>query len=323
MTRNLFSAWGFALGASLSFAIMFALPRISGAELGWAQIIFFRYCGGFLVILAVATAQGRLCQSLRSRYWFVHAPRAVFGVGTVGCIVVATQYLPYADTMAVSFSKGGFVLLLSMVLLGECVGAIRFAALMMSFCGAIVVLSAQHSGVTLAFLSGAGGIALLGAVFMAAEVVLLKLATIKDGVLPMLLWVNGVGMVLSGALAFATWQPLEMQGTGWVLLMGPVAVFGQMLNYFSHKRADASFLAPLGYATIVYSVIIGWLVFGESLTWITMAGILLILAGGVLSARTPLDTLGESQRSWLRPIRGKSQGRQVVQQGPDAGDTHR
>lgn len=283
-------AWAFVLGASLCFAVMFSMPRASGLEIDWAQVAFLRYCGGFVVIVS-AILTGGSANMIHLTYWYVHIPRALFGVGTVGCVVYAAQHLPYADTVAVSFSKGGFVLLFSALLIREAVGWIRLLALVLSFSGALIILAGQHGGLTWSFLSGAGGVAALGTVFMAGEVVLLKIAAMRDNVLSMLFWVNGVGMVISGVLAAPLWQPLESWTALIIAAMGPIALLGQAFNFFGHQRADASFLAPLGYMTVVYSILIGWLVFEEALDTSSLVGIGLVLAGGLFSARTPMNTI--------------------------------
>lgn len=290
MRKQIAIAWGFVLGASLCFAVMFSMPKASGLELDWTQVAFLRYFGGF-VFMALALAMRGGLNRIRLTYWYIHIPRALFGVGTVGCIVYAAQQMPYADTVAVSFSKGGFVLVFSALFIGESVGWVRLSALVTSFSGAVVILAGQHGGLTWSFLSGAGGVAILGAVFMAGEVVLLKLAAMRDNVLSMLFWVNGAGMLISGLLAVPNWQPFGSGSILFILAMGPIALLGQAFNYFGHKLADASFLAPLGYATVAYSVLIGWLVFGEVLDVSSVLGIGLVLAGGIVSARTPLDTI--------------------------------
>ncbi len=291
MKSPLLIAWACVLSASLCFAVLFAMPRFANADLSWAQIAFVRYLGGFVCVTFYGLISGRWRRQVTRNYWHIHVPRALFGIGTVGCIVYATRSLAYSDAIAVGFSKGGFVLLFSALLLREAVGAVRCVGLCLSFAGALVILSNEQGGLSMDIFSGAGGIALLGAIFMAGEVVLLKMATLKDNALGMLAWVNGTGMIVALCLSL----PDGMPDMNWsllpVILMGPIAVFGQMLNYFGHRQADASFLAPLGYTTIVYSIVIGWVAFSESLSFVGAVGAFLVIAGGAISARTPLNTL--------------------------------
>ena len=66
-----------------------------------------------------------------------------------------------------------------------------------------------------------------------------------------------------------------------------VAVFGISAHWFfvlAYRQAPASLIAPVNYVHLVWAVILGWLIFGQIPTWITLGGISLILVSGVAVA---------------------------------------
>jgi len=62
-------------------------------------------------------------------------------------------------------------------------------------------------------------------------------------------------------------------------LLGGVA---QIMVTSSYRYGTVSMLAPFDYSSMIFAVIIGWLVFDEVPTSMILAGSVLVIAGGVL-----------------------------------------
>ncbi|RED53376.1 DMT family transporter [Aestuariispira insulae] len=300
MNGEVLAAAGSVLLACFFFSLMFFLPKIAGADLGWQQVAFIRFASAFICIclfIAVRHKPSQWPGVVASRQPLKHVIRACFGVGAVGCIVYAAGHMHFADVMTISFTKGGFLLLFSAIFLKEAVGLKRCLAIALSFLGAICVIFAQGQSISPAIFTGPAGIALMAAAFIAAEITYLKQASSGDRLMPMLFIVNGTGTALSALLCLLSDQ--GMPWTGWVpllLLMGPLAFVGQSLNFLAHCKADATFLAPFAYVTILYSAVLGWIFFGEALTVWGFIGAGFLVASGLVVTRTPANTIVGAQR---------------------------
>ena len=102
----------------------------------------------------------------------------------------------------------------------------------------------------------------------------------------MLFMGNIMGAVLVSPLALPHW--VWPEAWQWLCLAGTglVAIMGQRLTLVAMTTADANFVAPLLYATMVFSGLYGVLVFGEVPGWGLYIGMALIVVSGVMLARS-------------------------------------
>jgi len=57
----------------------------------------------------------------------------------------------------------------------------------------------------------------------------------------------------------------------------------QLLIILAYQHATASQIAPFNYSVVIFSGLIGWAVWHNTLGWISGVGILLVCVGGILS----------------------------------------
>ena len=62
-----------------------------------------------------------------------------------------------------------------------------------------------------------------------------------------------------------------------------------LLLSWAYARAEASYLAATEYTSFLWAMLLGWLVFAETVSPFTLAGAALIVAGCILAARRPED----------------------------------
>jgi drug/metabolite transporter (DMT)-like permease len=73
-----------------------------------------------------------------------------------------------------------------------------------------------------------------------------------------------------------------------LLLLGiaVAATLGQFALTRGLSLAPASRMGVFGYSAVVFGAAYGWLLWGEQLSWTTVAGTLLIAAAGLLATRS-------------------------------------
>jgi len=74
-----------------------------------------------------------------------------------------------------------------------------------------------------------------------------------------------------------------------ILLASMLSTASLLLLSWAYARAEASYLAATEYTSFLWAMLLGWLVFGESVSPFTLAGAALIVGGCFLAARSPAD----------------------------------
>jgi len=94
---------------------------------------------------------------------------------------------------------------------------------------------------------------------------------------------NAMGAVISSIIAFSVFTRPETVGH-WLALVGigAMMVCVQILNLQANRRADASFVAPFFYLTLVWAALFDLLVFDVWPDAISIMGASIIVAGGLL-----------------------------------------
>lgn len=132
--------------------------------------------------------------------------------------------------------------------------------------------------------------ALLGAVAAGVTAVLSKVGV---GNIPSNLAVlirTGVVIVIAAAIVFARGEHAalkDVKGTAWVALVLSGAATGiSWLAYFKALQlAPASSVAPIDKLSLGVTIVLAVVFLGEALTWKTVAGVSLMIAGAILATR--------------------------------------
>ncbi|MDE0725458.1 MAG: DMT family transporter [Alphaproteobacteria bacterium] len=270
--------------ASFLFATMNALAKYvlitpAGAVIGALQVTFCRYLSGTLFLLPVLFWDKVVP---RTRHPGKYALRAGFGASSVVLMILAFQFIPLANATAIGFSSPIFTMMLTVLFLGERAGWRRWLAALIGFTGVIAIAGPDGN-----ILNTGSLIAVAAALCMGAEMAALKwVARLGDRPIVMLFMGNILGAILVAAFALPQWtwpepwQWFPLAGTGLV------AIVGQRLTLTAMRSADANVIAPLLYATMIFSGLYGVLLFGEVPGWGLYVGMGLIISSGVMLARS-------------------------------------
>ncbi len=269
------------LAASALVAGTSLLAKALGTEaLGPAlhpfQITAGRYIFALIALLmATAIIRPRFTKpALR-----LHFGRAAAGSFGVTCMFAASALIPLADATAISMLNPIIAMVLAIPLLKETVGPRRWVAAVLSIIGALLLIRPGFSSFQPAAL-----IALLGAVILAFEIIMVKLLSGREGTIQILLFSNGFGTLFTGSIALFIWvAPTPAQ---WLALVGIglLMVAAQVLFLFAIRRGDASFVAPLFYATLVFAALYDFAIFHVRPSAISLAGAGIIMLGAVIIA---------------------------------------
>lgn len=265
-----------ALVAGTSLLAKMLGTDVLGPALNPLQITAGRYIFA-LIALVITTAIIRpkfTRPALR-----LHVGRAFAGSFGVTCMFAAATLIPLADATAISMLNPIIAMVLAIPLLGESVGPRRWAAAALSVVGALLLIRPGADSFQPAAL-----IALLAALVLAVEIIIVKLLSRREGTVQILLFSNGFGTILAGSAALFVWiWPTPMQWLGLVGI-GLLMVSAQSLFLVAIRRGDASFVAPLFYATLIFAAVYDFVIFNVIPSALSNTGAGIIILGALLMA---------------------------------------
>lgn len=204
--------------------------------------------------------------------------RGMLEAGIAAAFITALGMMPLADITAILMLAPLIITALSMVLFGEKVGWRRWSAVVVGFCGMLLVV--QPGG---AIPLSALALALLSVVGVAfRDIVTRRIPAEIPSVIVAV--TSTLGTLVGGGLLSGVgpgWQPATLE---MVLLMGSAAAFVILGNYAmieACRDVELSVVSPFRYAVMLWAVLLGIMVFGEWPTPIALAGIALIGASGL------------------------------------------
>lgn len=247
-----------------------------GPALHPLQISQGRYVFAFIALSMVAAI---VRPKLGMPHWRLHIVRTAFGWAGVTLMFASVAFIPLADATAISFLNPVFGMMLAIPLLGERVGPIRWSAAVIALVGALVLLRPTPDSFQIAALLPLGAAICLG-----FELIFIKKLTGRENPFQVLLANNFVGVIISTVAVIPFWITPTLAQWGILALIGVFMAVAQTCFVNAMARADASFVAPFSYATLIFATLydlIFYDVFPDAITWLG-AGI--TIAGAVLLA---------------------------------------
>lgn len=271
------AAIGIRVVATLLLTTMFAIAKVAQSYgVNVIEIVFYRQAIAILPVLALVIPSVGLA-SLKTRRPWVHASRTA--VGTTGMILnfITISLLPLAETQALWFTTPLFATILSAIILRETVGVHRWSAVALGFIGVLIVVQPQTGH--LPVVGATTG--LTSALLTAFVTILLRQLGRTEPALTTVFW-----FFTMSAIPLAVVMPWFAQShppVVWILLaaMGIVGGLGQVALTLSLQYAPVSTVAPVDYASLIWSTLFGIWLFAEVPTAWTWIGAPIIVASGL------------------------------------------
>jgi drug/metabolite transporter (DMT)-like permease len=199
-----------------------------------------------------------------------HALRTACGYAGFLAFVYATARMPLADVMALGFTQPLWAALIARFAFGESLGAVRVAALLAGFGGAMLVLK---PGLDLPWPAIA---ALSNAVLTSIAMMTVKRLSTTEPPERIALMFLLVGTVLSVPAAAITWETPSLQVMPWLVAIGGLAWLGQIGLSRGYGLGRFSAMAAMDFTRLPFALAIGWLVFAEAPDALAVLGMGLI-----------------------------------------------
>ena len=291
---------GLKLASVALFACMAAIIKFACKEYPVGEVVFFRSFFALPALIGWLMWLHALPGALHTSRPLGHLGRGVISALGMVSGFSALSLLPLPDATAFGFATPLFVVVFAAVVLSEPVRLYRWSAVAIGFAGVVVMLSDHLSltGTTNRAETTGAAIALCGAVFSASATIQTRRLTQTEGTGAIVFYLTAFTTVLGLSSLFLAdmrvygvgtepiftiqrWVAPTLSEAALLVAMGTLGGVGQIMMTQSYRYADASVLAAFDYTSILWAMLIGFLVFNDRPTAAVLGGATIVIAAGI------------------------------------------
>ena len=290
------------LAAMASFIANDALVKYTSQTLPSAQLIFLRGAMACVVVLAAAQAMGLMPQirTVTQRWVLV---RAAADTSATMLYLTALFHMPIGNATAINLAGPLFVTVFAACFLGERVRASRWTAIGLGFLGVLLVIQPKASG-----FNGYALLCLAATVFHATRDLLTRRIPADVPVIMVTLATAMVVTLVSGLVSLGQgWSDFGWRETLCLALASVLLSLGYYLLVYAMRQGEISLVTPFRYSTLLFAVLIGFVVWGDLPNPLAWCGIALLIGSGLFilqreAARVRKEDLIAAERT-TKPAR--------------------
>ncbi len=284
-----------ALGITLmlvgiaGFSVMDAIIKWLTADYSVTQIVALRSWFG-LPLLCLFALHGGGLKSLKTSRPLVHVGRYLLVLALSFSFFWALSQMKLVDAIAITFAAPVFITALSVPLLKESVGLHRWVAIIIGFCGVLIML---RPGIGVFHWAA---LVVLGSVVVYALLMITTRAFKTTESTATLMLYPQLGMTLTG-IVFAPffWVTPSPTDFGLFALAGMFGSVGVVCLTHAFRLGPAAVVSPFEYSALIWATLLGFLLWGELPDSFTLIGAAIVIASGLYIIYRETVTLGRSQ----------------------------
>ncbi len=269
--------WGIvcAIAATACFASLDTTSQLVGLAAPVLMVQWVRYTVQTASASALLIPLGMA--GLRVHHPGMQVLRAALMLASSGLAFISLRYVPVGDFTAIIMTIPVMVTLVSMVVLDEKVTPMRWALVVLSFVGTLVIVHPGREGFQLTWLLPFA-LAIIGTAF---QVVTAFMMRTENGTTTHF-YSGLIGMLTTSLALPFVWQSLPWEVWHLLLIIAVAASCGHLLLIKAYQRAGAPLATAYQYCQIGFAMLGGWLVFGRVPDGWSLLGISLIAICGVV-----------------------------------------
>jgi drug/metabolite transporter (DMT)-like permease len=295
--------------AVMLFIVMSAMIKAASEHVPAGQAVFFRSLFAIPVILIWLTVRGSLKTGLKVTSVMGHFWRGVVGSTAMGLSFAGLALLPLPEVTALGYAAPLLVVVFAAMFLNEQVGIFRIGAVALGLVGVLIILTPRLttlSGPNVQTAEAVGALLVMVAAICAAlaQIYIRKLVATEETSAIVFYFSVTATLLSLLTLPFGWVWPTGHEAT-LLVLAGLLGGTAQIFLTSAYRYADASVVAPFDYVSMLFALVIGYVVFGEVPTQpMLMGAALIILAGIIIIARERYLGLKRGRASAIRTPQG-------------------
>jgi drug/metabolite transporter (DMT)-like permease len=265
----------FVLLSILMFGVANALVKLAAETYPITEIVFFRCVFALLpALVLVARSGGFSC--LRTHRFGEHLSRALVQFMAMIAIFTAFRLMPLTDAVAITFASPLFMTVLSIPLLGERVRLHRWGAVVVGFCGILLMVDPGPG------MLQSGAIFALANAFLGALVTIaLRRMSVTESSAALVFYQIAITAALSLLLLPFGWVTPTWEDVAVLAAIGIASGVGQFWWTQAFRFAPASVAAPFSYTSMIWAVLFDFLIWSSVPTLSLLGGAVIVVASGL------------------------------------------
>ncbi len=250
--------------------------KFASQSLSVGQVVVLRGLLASGAALAAVAAQGGLADLRYLRHPMVMLRCLLEGLTAI-TFIGALSLLPISTVTAIFLASPLLITVAAALLLGETVRWRRWLAVVVGFCGMLVVVRPTQDG-----LNAGVVLAIVSTVLVVARDLITRRLPTEVPSRAVTMGTILAATAVGGALAlFQPWRPVEAASLVPLVIAALAVTAGNYAIIIAFRTGEVSVVSPFRYTMMVWAIIAGFVVFGEWPDPITWIGIALIVCSGL------------------------------------------
>ena len=261
----------------LFFSLMDVLIKIT-YKFDVGQVMFSRALFGLIPIFFLIPKK-QLKDFYKTKYKGLHFYRSFIGTIAMYAIFVGLRNLELAEVTSMAFSGPIWVVIFSILFLGEKIKAKRWIAVGLGFIGVLVISKPGFDNLNFYYIYPI--IFTLG--FAGVSIFIRRLTLLGEPVYLIAFYFSVCSAIFGlFTLPFGGWLMPSGYELGLLILIGLLGSIANLLLTKSYQLAEVSLTTPLKYLSLVFATIFGFYIFNEVPTIYTLSGASLIVISSAI-----------------------------------------
>jgi drug/metabolite transporter (DMT)-like permease len=259
-----------------AFGINDALIKASSADFSLFQAIFIRSVITTFFLFIYAWRQRAFASSLAFKDKLMIVVRIIGEICGAFMFLHAIFNMPLANATAILQSMPLAVTLAGAIFLNEPVGWRRYVAVIIGFIGVMIIVRPGTEGFNSYSFYALGAVACL----VVRDLTTRQLSPSVPSSLVSFLTSAGILLASGAMLPFSKWHEVTQGGLLTVAAAAGFLIFGYVLNVSSMRIGEIAFVSPFRYTILLWSIVLGAIVFGDIPDgWTTAGSVIVVLTG--------------------------------------------
>ena len=264
--------------ASLLVTVNDALVKEALVRADTGEVLFFRAIFAMIPLLVYALAWGRPATLLPNNRTLALLLSAL-AVLSLFLFTISLRFMPLATAIVLAYLSPIMVTLVSPLLIGERITKPQCVAVLIGFGGVVLMTSPSLEAKDwIIFLP------ILVAAVIAGRDILIRVSIAREHTLALVAWTHLMTMGVAALTFDPSWLHFDMHQYMLYAAAGITVSLGTAGMIAALRYAAAASLSAVKYSCVLWAGLIGWLVFGESLSLAMIIGATLIVSSGIIIA---------------------------------------
>lgn len=264
--------------ASLLVTVNDALVKEALVRADTGEVLFFRAIFAMIPLLVYALAWGRPTTLLPNNRTLALLLSAL-AVLSLFLFTISLRFIPLATAIVLAYLSTIMVTLVSPLLIGERITKPQWVAVLIGFGGVVLMTSPSLEAKDwIIFLP------ILVAAIIAGRDILIRVSIAREHTLALVAWTHLMTMGVAALTFDPSWLHFDMHQYMLYAAAGVTVSLGTAGMIAALRYAAAASLSAVKYSCVLWAGLIGWLVFGESLSLAMVIGATLIVSSGIVIA---------------------------------------